>query len=109
MSVIDTTGITVTRTGEQGAFGGELLTVNFGPHHPSTHGVLRLIVDLDGEQIKRVQPDRALDVPVVAKRQRHVPTQPRSRYRTVQIIEGELVGVKRHSRRQDDVLRRHVV
>src|SRR5437660_330684 len=49
-------GVTVTRTGEQGAFGGELLTVNFGPHHPSTHGVLRLIVDLDGEQIKRVKP-----------------------------------------------------
>src|SRR5437870_1924216 len=49
-------GITVAKTGEQGAFGGELLTVNFGPHHPSTHGVLRLIVDLDGEQIKRVKP-----------------------------------------------------
>src|SRR5260221_12539249 len=54
----DTTakGMSVTRTGQQGAFGGELLTVNFGPHHPSTHGVLRLIVDLDGEQIKRVKP-----------------------------------------------------
>ena len=49
-------GITITSTGEQGAFGGELLTVNFGPHHPSTHGVLRLIVDLDGEQIKRLKP-----------------------------------------------------
>jgi NADH-quinone oxidoreductase subunit D len=54
--MIESPGVTVTRTGEQGAFGGELLTVNFGPHHPSTHGVLRLIVDLDGEQIKRVQP-----------------------------------------------------
>jgi len=43
-------------TGEQGDFGGEILTVNFGPQHPSTHGVLRLIVDLDGEQIKRVKP-----------------------------------------------------
>src|SRR6195256_6500215 len=49
-------GVTITKTGEQGAFGGELLTVNFGPHHPSTHGVLRLIVDLDGEQIRRVKP-----------------------------------------------------
>src|SRR5713101_262773 len=55
-SVIESPGVTVTRTGEHGAFGGELLTVNFGPHHPSTHGVLRLIVDLDGEQIKRIQP-----------------------------------------------------
>jgi NADH-quinone oxidoreductase subunit D len=30
---------------------GDILTVNFGPNHPSTHGVLRLVVDLDGEQI----------------------------------------------------------
>jgi NADH-quinone oxidoreductase subunit D len=29
----------------------DILTVNFGPNHPSTHGVLRLIVDLDGERI----------------------------------------------------------
>jgi NADH-quinone oxidoreductase subunit D len=28
-----------------------LLQVNFGPNHPSTHGVLRLIVDLNGEQV----------------------------------------------------------
>ena len=49
-------GITVDKTGQTGAFGGELLTINFGPHHPSTHGVLRLIVDLDGEQIRRLKP-----------------------------------------------------
>jgi NADH-quinone oxidoreductase subunit D len=30
---------------------GDILTVNFGPNHPSTHGVLRLIVDLNGEQV----------------------------------------------------------
>jgi NADH-quinone oxidoreductase subunit D len=29
----------------------DVLTVNFGPNHPSTHGVLRLIVDLDGETV----------------------------------------------------------
>ena len=49
-------GVTISRTGETGAFGGELLSVNFGPHHPSTHGVLRLIVDLDGEQVRSVKP-----------------------------------------------------
>jgi NADH-quinone oxidoreductase subunit D len=49
-------GITITREQDQGAFGGQLLTINFGPHHPSTHGVLRLIVDLDGEQIRSVRP-----------------------------------------------------
>ena len=30
---------------------GDVLQVNFGPNHPSTHGVLRLIVDLHGEQV----------------------------------------------------------
>jgi NADH-quinone oxidoreductase subunit D len=30
---------------------GDILTVNFGPNHPSTHGVLRLVVDLDGEHV----------------------------------------------------------
>jgi NADH-quinone oxidoreductase subunit D len=29
----------------------DILQINFGPNHPSTHGVLRLIVDLDGEQV----------------------------------------------------------
>jgi NADH-quinone oxidoreductase subunit D len=29
----------------------DLLQVNFGPNHPSTHGVLRLIVDLHGERV----------------------------------------------------------
>jgi NADH-quinone oxidoreductase subunit D len=29
----------------------DILQVNFGPNHPSTHGVLRLIVDLDGETV----------------------------------------------------------
>jgi NADH-quinone oxidoreductase subunit D len=29
----------------------DLLQVNFGPNHPSTHGVLRLVVDLNGEQV----------------------------------------------------------
>jgi NADH-quinone oxidoreductase subunit D len=30
---------------------GDLLTVNFGPNHPSTHGVLRLVADLEGERV----------------------------------------------------------
>ncbi|TMK54599.1 MAG: NADH-quinone oxidoreductase subunit D [Actinobacteria bacterium] len=33
----------------------DLLTVNFGPNHPSTHGVLRLVVDLDGESVVGVR------------------------------------------------------
>jgi len=34
----------------------ELLTLNFGPHHPATHGVLRLIVTLEGEVVRDVKP-----------------------------------------------------
>jgi len=29
----------------------DILQINFGPNHPSTHGVLRLVVDLDGETV----------------------------------------------------------
>src|SRR3981189_3090628 len=29
----------------------DILRINFGPNHPSTHGVLRLILDLHGEQV----------------------------------------------------------
>ena len=34
----------------------ELLTLNIGPHHPATHGVLRLLVTLEGEIVRDVQP-----------------------------------------------------
>ena len=33
----------------------DILSINFGPNHPSTHGVLRLIVDLDGEHIAGIR------------------------------------------------------
>jgi NADH-quinone oxidoreductase subunit D len=36
--------------------GGEDLLLNIGPQHPATHGVLRLLVELDGEVVKRVIP-----------------------------------------------------
>jgi NADH-quinone oxidoreductase subunit D len=32
------------------------LTVNMGPQHPSTHGVLRLVLELDGETVTRLSP-----------------------------------------------------
>jgi NADH-quinone oxidoreductase subunit D len=34
---------------------GDVLTVNFGPNHPSTHGVLRVIVELNGERVVGLQ------------------------------------------------------
>ena len=33
------------------------LVLNMGPQHPSTHGVLRLLLELDGETVVQCQPD----------------------------------------------------
>ncbi len=38
------------------ATGEEHMLVNIGPQHPATHGVLRLVVELDGEVVRRVIP-----------------------------------------------------
>ena len=32
------------------------LTLNFGPQHPAAHGVLRLILEMDGEVITKADP-----------------------------------------------------
>lgn len=42
---------------EGGELLGETLTLNMGPSHPSTHGVLRIILELDGEIITKATPD----------------------------------------------------
>jgi NADH-quinone oxidoreductase subunit D len=34
----------------------ELMTINMGPQHPSTHGVLQLILELDGEIVRKATP-----------------------------------------------------
>ena len=36
---------------------GERMVLNMGPQHPSTHGVLRLVLEIDGERIVSVVPD----------------------------------------------------
>ncbi|MFM8886519.1 MAG: NADH-quinone oxidoreductase subunit D, partial [Chthoniobacterales bacterium] len=36
---------------------GETLTINMGPSHPSTHGVLRIVLELDGEIITKADAD----------------------------------------------------
>src|SRR5215472_6927662 len=33
------------------------MILNMGPQHPSTHGVLRLLLEIDGEQVVRMVPD----------------------------------------------------
>ena len=48
---------TVTpKTSQPGELDGDLLEVAMGPHHPSTHGVFRMDVVLDGETIVRLKP-----------------------------------------------------
>ncbi len=42
--------------GQPGESTQELLTLNFGPHHPATHGVLRLLVTLQGEIVRDIKP-----------------------------------------------------
>ena len=38
------------------SFGAEHMLVNIGPQHPATHGVLRLVIELEGETVMRVIP-----------------------------------------------------
>jgi NADH-quinone oxidoreductase subunit D len=45
------------RTDELQDLEGDRLVVNMGPSHPSTHGVLRIVIELDGETILRADPD----------------------------------------------------
>ncbi len=52
--------VTMERLGErfpeQDDFSEELFTINIGPHHPATHGVLRLLTTLEGEVVRDVKP-----------------------------------------------------
>ena len=41
---------------KHGAFETKLMRINVGPVHPATHGVLRLVVDLDGERYVQWSP-----------------------------------------------------
>ena len=34
----------------------QVMTINMGPQHPSTHGVLRLVLDIDGETVVKITP-----------------------------------------------------
>jgi len=46
----------VAAAGETGGSGDEKIVVNMGPQHPSTHGVLRIILTLDGETVTELRP-----------------------------------------------------
>jgi NADH-quinone oxidoreductase subunit D len=44
------------KTAPGGDLDGQFLEVSMGPHHPSTHGVFRMDVVLDGEQVVKLKP-----------------------------------------------------
>jgi NADH-quinone oxidoreductase subunit D len=44
------------KPGGESQFGTDEYVVNMGPQHPATHGVLRLVVKLDGETVKETMP-----------------------------------------------------
>src|ERR1700730_14439194 len=46
----------ITLTSEPVGESHELMSLNMGPHHPATHGVLRLLVTLEGEVVRDLQP-----------------------------------------------------
>ncbi|HEX4245022.1 MAG TPA: hypothetical protein VHY77_05600, partial [Acidimicrobiales bacterium] len=48
--VADPSDIDIERTDD------ETMIINMGPQHPSTHGVLRLMLELDGETVLRTKP-----------------------------------------------------
>jgi NADH-quinone oxidoreductase subunit D len=48
---------TAARADELRDLEGDRLVVNMGPSHPSTHGVLRIVIELDGETITKADPD----------------------------------------------------
>jgi NADH-quinone oxidoreductase subunit D len=46
----------ITLSSEPDTESRELMTLNIGPHHPATHGVLRLLTKLEGEVIRDIRP-----------------------------------------------------
>jgi NADH-quinone oxidoreductase subunit D len=54
--VVGTSLIERSEAGEQLEPEHELMTINLGPHHPATHGVLRLLVSLQGETVVDLKP-----------------------------------------------------
>ena len=44
------------RLAPEGPGGSERMIINMGPQHPSTHGVLRLVLELDGENVVKAEP-----------------------------------------------------
>ncbi len=56
MSVLTDTTADLLGSGAENRSGGQLLEISMGPQHPSTHGVFRMDVTLDGEKVVKLKP-----------------------------------------------------
>jgi len=56
MSSLTDTSVDTLTTDETDHLTGDLLEISMGPQHPSTHGVFRMNVTLDGEQVVKLKP-----------------------------------------------------
>ena len=56
MERLDAEPVSGTAVVSEGDLHDELFTINIGPHHPATHGVLRLLTTLEGEVVRDVKP-----------------------------------------------------
>jgi NADH-quinone oxidoreductase subunit D len=54
--IVGRSAVERTEAGEQLEPEHEVMTINMGPHHPATHGVLRLVVALQGEVVRELRP-----------------------------------------------------
>jgi NADH-quinone oxidoreductase subunit D len=56
MSILTDTSVDTITKDETDHLTGDLLEISMGPQHPSTHGVFRMNVTLDGEQVVKLKP-----------------------------------------------------
>ena len=74
------------------------LTMNFGPQHPAAHGVLRMVMEMDGEVVRRILTDYGFighpfrkDFPLSGTvEMRYDPEQQRVIYQPVTIVPREV-------------------
>ena len=57
ISILDSAARAAQAVEDAADIHGEKMVLNMGPSHPATHGVLRIVLELDGEVITKADPD----------------------------------------------------